>query len=177
MPETAPLWIPIANKKRICYFCLACESAPAASRSKDMDGVSHTVEVTAATPYEAVAQGLAAIRGNEWVVGIAQGLNVVKVSVADARVFELDRVVSIYESVEKVRKGKRMDHSRMKKLLNWFGDSPLDFVTPQEIERRFQDTRSTADTTMLSAAKLRPCAQAFFIGSSSYRLGRFCAVA
>lgn len=32
---------------------------------QDMDGVSHTVEVTAATLYEAVAQGLAAIRGNE----------------------------------------------------------------------------------------------------------------
>ena len=53
---------------------------------QDMDGVSHTVEVTAATLYEAVAQGLAAIRGNEWVAGIAQGLNVVKVSVADVRV-------------------------------------------------------------------------------------------
>jgi len=51
-----------------------------------MDGVSHTVEVTAATLYEAVAQGLAAIRGNEWVAGIAQGLNTVKVSVADVRV-------------------------------------------------------------------------------------------
>jgi len=51
-----------------------------------MDGVSHTVEVTAATLYEAVAQGLAALRGNEWVAGIAQGLNVVKVSVADVRV-------------------------------------------------------------------------------------------
>jgi hypothetical protein len=33
-----------------------------------------------------VAQGLAAIRGNEWVAGIAQRLNVVKVSVADVRV-------------------------------------------------------------------------------------------
>jgi hypothetical protein len=51
-----------------------------------MDGVSHTVEVTATTLYEAVAQGLAAIRGNEWVAGIAQGLNVVKVSVANVRV-------------------------------------------------------------------------------------------
>jgi hypothetical protein len=51
-----------------------------------MGGVSHTVEVTAATLYEAVAQGLAAIRGNEWVAGIAQRLNVVKVSVADVRV-------------------------------------------------------------------------------------------
>jgi hypothetical protein len=53
---------------------------------EDMDGVSHTVEVTAATLYEAVAQGLAAIRGNEWVAGIAQGLNVVRISVADVRV-------------------------------------------------------------------------------------------
>ena len=51
-----------------------------------MDGVAHTVEVTAATLYEAVAQGLAAIRGNEWVAGIAQGLNVVRVYVADVRV-------------------------------------------------------------------------------------------
>src|SRR5438270_4590089 len=53
---------------------------------KDMEGVTHTVEVTAATLYEAVAQGLAALRGNEWVAGIAEGFNVVKVSVADVRV-------------------------------------------------------------------------------------------
>src|ERR1700752_3573952 len=52
---------------------------------QDMQGITHTVEVTAATLYEAVAQGLAAIRGNEWGAGIAQGLNVVKVSVADVR--------------------------------------------------------------------------------------------
>ena len=37
--------------------------------------------------YEAVAQGLAAIRGNEWVAGIGDGpLNVVKVSVADVHI-------------------------------------------------------------------------------------------
>jgi len=40
--------------------------------------VTHAVEVTAATLYEGVAQGLAAIRGNEWVSGIAQGMNVVE---------------------------------------------------------------------------------------------------
>jgi hypothetical protein len=39
---------------------------------QDLDGVSHTVEVTAATLYEAVAQGLAALRGNEWIAGIAE---------------------------------------------------------------------------------------------------------
>lgn len=53
---------------------------------QDMDGVSHTVEVTAASLYEAVAQGLAAIRRNDWVAGIAQGANTVKVSVTDVRV-------------------------------------------------------------------------------------------
>ena len=40
--------------------------------------MTHTVGVTAATLYEAVVQGLAAIRGNDWVAGVAQGLNVVK---------------------------------------------------------------------------------------------------
>jgi hypothetical protein len=50
---------------------------------KDMEGVKHTVEVTAETLYEAVALGLLAVRGNDWVVGIAQGLNTVQVSVVD----------------------------------------------------------------------------------------------
>lgn len=53
---------------------------------QDVDGISHTVEVTASALYEAVAQGLAAIRSNEWVTGISGGFNVVKVSVADVRV-------------------------------------------------------------------------------------------
>jgi hypothetical protein len=44
----------------------------------------HTVEVTAATLYESVTQGLAAIRRNEWVAGV--GSNVVNLSVADVRV-------------------------------------------------------------------------------------------
>ena len=44
--------------------------------NQDMDGVSHTVEITAATLCEAIAHGLAALRANEWVAGIAQGLNV-----------------------------------------------------------------------------------------------------
>src|ERR1700747_598634 len=75
----------IANKRRICYFpSMSVRSCRVTVQ--DIDGVSHTVDVTAATLYEAVAQGLAAIRGNEWVAGIAEGFNVVKVSVADIRV-------------------------------------------------------------------------------------------
>lgn len=44
---------------------------------QDMNGVSHTVEVTAATLYEAVALGLATVRSDEWATGIAEGLNCV----------------------------------------------------------------------------------------------------
>jgi hypothetical protein len=40
-----------------------------------MEGVAHTVEVTAATLYEAVALGLKQLQGNEWVENIAGGLN------------------------------------------------------------------------------------------------------
>ena len=47
----------------------------------DMEGVRHSVEVTASTLYEAVALGLAAIRGEEWAGEIAEGLNTVDVTV------------------------------------------------------------------------------------------------
>src|SRR5258708_25915673 len=68
---------------------------------QDMDGVTHTVEVTAATLYEAVAQGLAAIRRNEWLGGIAQGVNVVKVSVADGRVEHGGKLMDFTKGVDR----------------------------------------------------------------------------
>jgi hypothetical protein len=52
----------------------------------DMEGVAHTVEVTASSLYEAVAQALTALRGKEWVVGIPDGFASVKVRVLDIRV-------------------------------------------------------------------------------------------
>jgi hypothetical protein len=51
---------------------------------QDLEGIAHTVEVTAETLYEAVAQRLAALRRSDWVHGFQQGT--VKVSVADVRV-------------------------------------------------------------------------------------------
>jgi hypothetical protein len=47
----------------------------------DLEGVRHSVEVTASTLYEAVALGLAVIRGEEWAGEIAEGLNTVDVTV------------------------------------------------------------------------------------------------
>jgi len=53
---------------------------------QDMEGVNHTVEVTAATLYEAVALGISALRRDEWVTEIAQGLNSVKVRATNVAV-------------------------------------------------------------------------------------------
>jgi|SRR5665213_2681065 len=53
---------------------------------QDTEGVTHTVNVTAETLYEAVALGMAAIRTNDWATGIAQGLNAVKVRVTNVPV-------------------------------------------------------------------------------------------
>jgi hypothetical protein len=80
----------------------------------DMEGVEHTVEVTASTLYEAVALGLRQIRGSEWVDGIAAGLNTVKVCVKNVQVehtVKLDEFTKWVERngrspVEVIRKGK-----------------------------------------------------------------------
>jgi hypothetical protein len=48
--------------------------------------LAHTAEVTVSSLFEAVAQGLAALRKNEWVEGIQEQFGIVKISVADVRV-------------------------------------------------------------------------------------------
>jgi hypothetical protein len=50
---------------------------------RDLEGVDHSIQVTASTLYEAVALGLASLRGEEWVSGIAEGQNAVKVAVTN----------------------------------------------------------------------------------------------
>ena len=44
------------------------------------------------------------------------------------------------------KRSARNDHSRMEKLLEWFGDRAADSITPQEIERRFQTEKWIAAT-------------------------------
>jgi len=53
---------------------------------QDLDRVSHTVEVTASSLYEAVAQGLRRFGGMSGCRDFAEGHGVVKVSVSDVRV-------------------------------------------------------------------------------------------
>lgn len=50
---------------------------------RDLEGVDHTVQVTASTLYEAVALGLASLRGDDWVAGVADGPNTISVAVTD----------------------------------------------------------------------------------------------
>jgi hypothetical protein len=49
----------------------------------DMDDISHTVDVTAETLFEAVALGLAAIRGRDWVDELREEHGIVDVTVTE----------------------------------------------------------------------------------------------
>ena len=59
----------------------------------DLAGVEHTVEVTADSLYEAVAQGLRVFRENNWVNEIGRGLTTVKVAVKEPEVEHHVRVM------------------------------------------------------------------------------------
>jgi hypothetical protein len=90
---------------------------------QDMDGVSHTVEVTAATLYEAVALGMAAIRSDEWVTGIAQGLNTVKVRVTSPAVEHEVRLMDFTRWLDRSSGSPRemMERKRIKTILGMQG--------------------------------------------------------
>jgi hypothetical protein len=86
---------------------------------RDIDGISHTVEVTAASLYEAVAQGLAALRRHDWVAGIPQGPHVVKVSVANVRVDHEVKMADFQRWLEKSGGSPRevIDRQRIRAIL------------------------------------------------------------
>jgi hypothetical protein len=69
----------------------------------DLEGISHSVEVTASTLYEAVALGLVAMRGHEWVAGVPSGVAPVRVSVTSIPVEHCVKIADFTRWVE--RKG------------------------------------------------------------------------
>ena len=71
-----------------------------------MEGVSHAVEVTAETLCEAAALGMAAIRTDEWVNGIGQGLNPVRVRVMNVPVEHEVKLTAIPPTSEPSRSGR-----------------------------------------------------------------------
>src|SRR6201987_3180607 len=59
---------------------------------RDLKGFEHTVEVTADSLYEAVAQGLRLFRQNDWVDDLGQGQTTFKVAVRNPEVEHKVRV-------------------------------------------------------------------------------------
>jgi hypothetical protein len=51
----------------------------------DLNGTAHSLDVTAETLYEAVAQALATVHGHEWVGDIGKGLTTVTVMVRNKK--------------------------------------------------------------------------------------------
>jgi hypothetical protein len=93
----------------------------------DMEGVAHTVEVTASSLYEAVAQALTALRGKEWVVGIPDGFAPVKVRVLDIPV---DHEVKMKDFTSWLdRRGnspkEAMDRKKIRGILGLSGSSSV----------------------------------------------------
>src|SRR5215831_1306367 len=80
---------PLAKKKRISYTALIMAVRACRVTITDLEGISHSVEVTASTLYEAVALGLVAMRGHEWVAGVPSGVAPVRVSVTSIPVEHL----------------------------------------------------------------------------------------
>jgi hypothetical protein len=92
---------------------------------RDRDGVDHTVQVTASTVYEAVALGLASIRGEEWVGAIPDGLNTVRVSVTNVPV---EHSVKIQEFKTWLERGggspmERSERYRIREILGLNGSA------------------------------------------------------
>jgi hypothetical protein len=91
----------------------------------DGDGVDHTVQVTASTLYEAIALGLASIRGEEWVGAIPEGLNTVRVSVTSVPV---EHSVKIQDFKTWLERGggsprERSDRYRVREILGLNGST------------------------------------------------------
>jgi len=83
------------------------------------NATEHTVQVTAATLYEAVALGLAALRGEDWVEEIPEGMGEVKVSVVNIPAEHSVRIKDFNGSVR--REGgsprDRIQRLRVKEIL------------------------------------------------------------
>lgn len=58
----------------------------------DLNETAHTLDVTAATLYEAVAQALATARGHDWVGEIGRGLTTVTVKVRNPEVTHIVKI-------------------------------------------------------------------------------------
>jgi hypothetical protein len=102
-----------------------CPSAHAEPRSATGTASITPCRSTASTLYEAVALGLASIRGEEWVGAIAEGLNTVRVSVTNVPVEHWVRIQEFEAWLQ--REGRtpreRADRNRIREILGVNGSA------------------------------------------------------
>jgi LysM repeat protein len=82
----------------------------------DLNEVAHSLDVTAATLYEAIAQALAALRGHEWVSEIGKGLTTVSVKVRQPEVTHIVKIQDFENWLS--RRGKTPAEILLKARLN-----------------------------------------------------------
>jgi hypothetical protein len=85
----------------------------------DLNGTAHSVDVTAETLYEAVAQALAAVRGHQWVGDIGKGLTALTVKVRNP---EVTHIVKIQDFENWLNRGSKSPadtavKARLRKML------------------------------------------------------------
>jgi hypothetical protein len=87
----------------------------------DLEGISHTVEVTASTLFEAVALGLVALRGHDWVAGVPEGLAPVRVTVTNTPVEHSVRMRDFQRWLERTAGSPRdvTDRNRVRAILGF----------------------------------------------------------
>jgi hypothetical protein len=70
----------------------------------DLNETAHAIDVTATSPYEAIAQALAALRGHDWVGEIGKGLTTVTVKVRHP---EVTHVIKIQDFENWLNRGSK----------------------------------------------------------------------
>ena len=78
----------------------------------DLEKVSHTVEVTATTLYEAIALALVTLRESDWVARIPEGLAAVRVSVTQIPIEHIVKMRDFTNWVEREGGSPRKVSSR-----------------------------------------------------------------
>lgn len=95
---------------------------------RDLEGVAHSVEVSAASLYEAVARGLRALTANPWVGVIGEGLSTVTVEI---------------RSSAEVKHDVRMQDFR--RWLNAQGRTPAQITLRQRVREILGDPATLTD--------------------------------
>lgn len=85
----------------------------------DLEGITHSVEVTATTLYEAVALGVAALRTGEWVTEIGQSMIPVRVRVSNVAVEHEVKLGDLTKWLERSNGSPRemMERKRIRSIL------------------------------------------------------------